>query len=160
MSFALDLRHGCGRRMYHFESRIVCRDGYYISRDISPTARVTVIEDRVVLRDRCMDRYVPYRSRTERQRVYIVKKDMHHYIWHCISWHCTFLLLMNLNTCFSDLESVSLWSLWLLNIELLLRMCTLIEFCYWVLCLVNCKLFGYSVDMVWEVSIFFSLNLI
>ena len=90
MSFALYLRHVCGKRMYHFEGRIARRDGYYISRDVSRAAKVTIIEGRVMRCDRCMDRYVPYGSRTERQRVCIVKKDMHHYIWHCISWHCTF----------------------------------------------------------------------
>ena len=45
--------------MYHFEERIARRDGYYISRDISCAAMVTIIEGRVVRRDRCMDRYVP-----------------------------------------------------------------------------------------------------
>ena len=59
----------------------------------------------------------------------------------------THLLLMNLNTCFADLVSVSLWSLWLLNIELLLRMCKLIDRGYWVVCLVNCKLLGCSVEV-------------
>ena len=47
------------KRMYHFEGRITRRDGYYISRDVSRAAMVTVIEGRVVRRDRCMDRYVP-----------------------------------------------------------------------------------------------------
>ena len=108
MSIALYLRYDCGIRMYLLEGRIARRDGYYISRDVSRAAMVTIIEGRVVRRDRCMDRYVPHGSRIERHRVYIVKKDMHHYIWHCISWHCTFLLLMNLNTCFADLGSVSL----------------------------------------------------
>ena len=90
MSFALYLRHGCGKRMYHFEGRIARRDGYHISRDVLRAAKVTIIEGRVVHRDRCMDRYVPHGSQTERQCVCIVKKDMDHYIWHCISWHCTF----------------------------------------------------------------------
>ena len=94
---------------------------YYISRDVSCAAKVTIIGGRVEHRDRCMDRYVPHGSQTERHRVCIVREDMHHYTWHCISWHYTFLLLMNLNTCFVDLVSVSLWKLWLLNIELLLR---------------------------------------
>ena len=67
------------KRMYHFEGRIARRDGYYISRDVSRAAMVTIIEGRVVRRDRCMDRYVPHRSRTERQRVCIVREDMHHY---------------------------------------------------------------------------------
>ena len=138
MSFALYLRHGCGKRMYHFEGRIMRRDGYHISRDVSHAVKVTIVEDRIVRRDRCTDRYVPHGSRTERQRVCIVKKDMHHDIWHCISWHCTFLLLINLNMCFADLVIVSLWSLWLLNMELLLRMCKLLECGYWVVCLVNC----------------------
>ena len=78
MSFALYLRHGCGKRMYHFEGRIARRDGYYISRDVSCAAKVTIIEGCIVRRDRCMDIYVSHGSRTERQRVCIVKKDMHH----------------------------------------------------------------------------------
>ena len=45
--------------MNYFEGRITHRDGYYISRDISCAAMVTIIEGRVVRRDRCMDRYVP-----------------------------------------------------------------------------------------------------
>ena len=73
-----------------FEGRIARRDGYYISRDVSRAAKVTIIEGRVVRRDRCMDRYVPHGSRTERQRVCIVREDMHHYTWHCISWHYIF----------------------------------------------------------------------
>ena len=58
--------------------RIVRRDEYYISRDVSRVAMVTIIEGRVVRRDRCMDKDVPHGSRTERQRVCIVKEDMHH----------------------------------------------------------------------------------
>ena len=79
MSIALYLRHDCGIRVYHFEGRIARRDGYYISRDVSRAAKVTIIEGRVVRRDRCMDRYVPHGSRTERQRVCITRSDMHHY---------------------------------------------------------------------------------
>ena len=67
------------KKMYHFEGRIARRDGYYISRDVSRAAMVTIIEGHVVLRDRCMNRYVPYGSRTERQRVYVTRSDMHHY---------------------------------------------------------------------------------
>ena len=33
--------------MYHFEGRIARRDGYYISRNISRAAMVTIIEGRV-----------------------------------------------------------------------------------------------------------------
>ena len=65
--------------MYYFEGRIAHRDGYYILRDISRAAMVTIIEGRVVHHDRCMDRYVPHGSQTERQRVCIVREDMHHY---------------------------------------------------------------------------------
>ena len=79
MSFALYLRHGCGKRIYNFEGRIARRDGYYNLRDVSRAAKVTIIEGRVVRRYRCMDRYVPHGSRTERQRVCIVREDMHHY---------------------------------------------------------------------------------
>ena len=80
MSIALYLRHDCGIRMYHFEGLIARRVGYYISRDVSRAVKVTIIEGRVVRRDKCMDRYVPHGSRTERQRVCIVREDMHHYI--------------------------------------------------------------------------------
>ena len=65
--------------MYHFEGRIARRDRYYISRYISCTVMVTIIKDRVVRRDRCMDRYVSRGSQTERQRVCITRSDMHHY---------------------------------------------------------------------------------
>ena len=65
--------------MYHFEVRIARRDGYYISRDVSHAVKVTIIEGRVVIRNRCMDRYVFHGSQTERQRVCIVREDMHHY---------------------------------------------------------------------------------
>ena len=66
MSIALYLRYDCGIRMYHFEGCITRRDGYYISRDVSRAVMVTIIEGRVVRRDRCMDRYVPHGSWTER----------------------------------------------------------------------------------------------
>ena len=35
------------KRMYHFEGRIARRDGYYILRDVSHAAMVTIIEGRV-----------------------------------------------------------------------------------------------------------------
>ena len=109
------------KRMYHFEGRIARRDWYYISRDVSRTAMVTIIEGRVVHRDRCMDRYVPHGSRTERQRVCITRSDMHHYTWHCISLHCTYLSLVNLILCFADLVIAFLRNLWLLNTELVIE---------------------------------------
>ena len=67
------------KRMYHFEGHIARRDGYYILRDVSHAAMVTIIKGRVVHRDRCMDRYVPHGSRTVRQRACITRSDMHHY---------------------------------------------------------------------------------
>ena len=67
------------KRMYYFEGRIARRDGYYISRDVWRAAMVTIIEGRVVRRDRCMDIYVSYVSRNERQRECITRSDMHHY---------------------------------------------------------------------------------
>ena len=79
MSFALFLRHGCGKIMYHLEGRIARRDEYYISRDVLCTAMVTIIEGCIARCDRCMDRYVPHGSQTERHRVCIVREDMHHY---------------------------------------------------------------------------------
>ena len=60
------------------EGRVVRRDRYYISRDVSRAAMVIIIEGRVVRRDRCIDRHVPHGSRTERQRVCITRSDMHH----------------------------------------------------------------------------------
>jgi len=131
------------KRMYHFEGRVARRDGYYISRDVSRAAMVTIIEGRIARRDGCMDRYVPHGSRTERQRVCIIRSDMHHYTWHCISLHCTFLLLMNLILCVADLVSAFLWNLLLMNIELLLRIYNLLECCCWAVCFVNCELLGW-----------------
>ena len=109
------------RWILYFEGRIARRDGYYISRDVSRAAMVTIIEGRVVRRDRCMDRYVPHGSRTERQRVCITRSDMHHYTWHCIPLHCTYLSLVNLILCFADLVIAFLRNLWLLNTELVIE---------------------------------------
>ena len=103
------------KRMYDFEGRIACRDGYYISRDVSRAAMVTIIEGRVVRRDRCMDRYVPHGSQTERQWVCITTSDMHHYTWQCIPLQCIYLSLVNLILCFTDLVIAFLRKLWLLN---------------------------------------------
>ena len=94
--------------------------GCTISRDVSRAAMVTVIEGRVVHRDRCMDRYVPHGSRTERQRMCITRSDMHHYTWHCIPLHCTYLSLVNLISCFVGLLIAFLRNLWLINIELVI----------------------------------------
>ena len=33
----------------------------------------------------------PHGSRNERQRVCITRSDIHHYTWHCILLHCTYL---------------------------------------------------------------------
>ena len=104
-----------------FEGRIARRNGYYISRDVSRAAMVTIIEGRVVHRDRCMDTYVPYGSRTQRQRVCITKSDMHHYTWHCIPLHCTCVSLVNLILCFANLMVDFLRNLWLLNAELVIE---------------------------------------
>ena len=51
------------KMMYHFEGRIARCDGYCISRDVLRAAMVTIIEGRVVRRDRCLDRYIPHESR-------------------------------------------------------------------------------------------------
>ena len=109
------------KRMYHFEGRIARRDGYYILRDVSRAAMVTIIEGRVVRRNRCMDRYVPHGSRTERQRVCITRSDMHHYTWHCIPLHCTYLSLVNLILYFVDLVNAFMWNWWLTNTKLVVE---------------------------------------
>ena len=116
------------KRMYHFEGRIARRDGYYISRDVSRAAMVTIIEGRVVRRDRCMDRYVPHGSQIERQRVCITRSDMHHYTWHCIihtyhwwTWYCVLLILW-LPFC-----GICDWSI----LSLLLRICNLLKYYCW-----------------------------
>ena len=108
------------RWILYFEGRITRRDRYYISRDVSCAAMVTIIEGRVMRRDRCMDRYVPHGSWTERQRVCITRSDMHHYTWHFIPLHCTYLSLVNFVSCFADLLIAFLRNLWLFNIELLI----------------------------------------
>ena len=94
--------------------------GCTISRDVSRAAMVTIIEGCVVRRDRCMDKYVPHGSRTERQRVCITRSDMHHYTWHCIPLHCTYLPLVNLISYFADLLIAFLRNSWLINIELVI----------------------------------------
>ena len=109
------------KRMYHFEGRIARRDRYYISRYISCTVMVTIIECHVMRCNRCMDRYVSHGSRTERQQVCITRSDMHHYTWHCIPLHCTYLSLVNLILCFADLVIAFLRNLWLLNTELVIE---------------------------------------
>ena len=120
MSFALYLRHGCGKRMYYFrgsyraprwisyfEGRIARREGYYY--------RGSCRAPRQMHGQIC-----PHRSRTEWQRVCITRSDMHHYTWHCIPLHCTYLSLVNLISCFADLLIAFLWKLWLINIELVI----------------------------------------
>ena len=107
MSFALYLRHGCGKRMYHFEGRIARRDGYDISRDVSRAANVTIIEDRVVRHDRCMERYVPHGSGLRDSRCVSLRKTCIT-IFDIASHDIAHLLLMNWNTCFADLVSVFL----------------------------------------------------
>ena len=101
------------RWILYFERRIARRDGYYISRDVSHAAMVTIIEGRVMRRDRCMDRYVPHGSRTERQRVCITRLDMHHYTWHCIPLHLHMLII-------SELGILFCWSCEWLSVELVI----------------------------------------
>ena len=116
------------KRMYYFEGRIARRDGYYILRDVSRAAMVTIIEGRVVCRDRCMEICVPHGSRTERQRVCITRSDMHHYTWHCVThtyhwwtWYCVLLIL------WMTFYEIRDW--WILS--LLLRICNLLNCCCW-----------------------------
>ena len=70
----------------------------------------------------------------------ITRSDMHHYTWHYIPLHCTYLSLVNLILCFADLVNAFLWNLWLMNTELvledikfgkllLLRICNLARYC-------------------------------
>ena len=116
------------RWILYFEERIARRDRYYISRDVSRAAMVTIIEGRVMRRDRCMDWYVPHGSQTERQRVCITRSDMHHYTWHCIThtyhwwtWYCVLLILW--------LTFCEICDWWILS--LLLRICNLLNCCCW-----------------------------
>ena len=144
--------------MYHFEGRITRRDGYCISRDVSHVVMVTIIEGRVVRHDRCMDRYVPHGSRTERQRVCTTRSDMHHYTWHCISLLCTYLSLVNLIWCSADLVIALLRNLWLLNTELVIEDMQFVKVLLWRICnfskyfclvtfYVNCELLGWLMFM-------------
>ena len=111
VSYALR-ENGNLNRMYHFEGRLKRRVGYYISRDVSRATTVSFFYGRVMCRDRCMERYIPHGSYTERMRVRITRSDMHHYTWHCIPWHYTYLSLVNLILCFADLVNPFLWNLW------------------------------------------------
>ena len=92
--------------MYHFERRTALRDGNYILREVSHTEMDSIIEVRVALRkiyfiiegrvacrNKCMDKYVPYESRIERQRVCIVSSDMNRYTWYWISLSLVYLIL-------------------------------------------------------------------
>ena len=36
MSFASTLRNDCDKRMYYFEGRVACRDGYYCNESMYP----------------------------------------------------------------------------------------------------------------------------
>ena len=167
------------RWILYFEGRITRRDGYYLSRNVSRTVMVTIIEDCIARCDRCMDIYVPHGSWTERQPVCIIRSDMHHYTWHWISLHCTSLLLVNMILCVADLVSAFLWNLWLMNIEPVVEDMKLLECCWrwyeimrvllwrYVLCkqwvirlcwLYACCSCGGSVGVV-GVPGFFSLNL-
>ena len=99
----------------HWLWQVLCalrKNGYLrgctISRDVSRAGMVTIIEGRVVRRDRCMDRYVPHGSPTERQWVRINRSNMQHYTWHCIPLHWAYLSLVNLILCFADLVNASM----------------------------------------------------
>ena len=110
-------------RMYHFEGRIARRDEYYILRDVSCVAMVTIIEGCIMRRESWMNRYVPHVSQTERHRVCITRSDMHHCTRHCILLRCTYLSLVNLILWFVDLVIALLWNLWFGILSLLLRIC-------------------------------------
>ena len=115
------LRHGYDKCYVHWERMRTWR-GCTISRDVFAhrDEYYTIIEGRVVRSDRWMDRYVPHGSRIERQWVCITRSDMHHYTWHYIPLHCTYLSLVNLISCFADLLIAFLRNLWLINIELVI----------------------------------------
>ena len=114
------------KRMYHFEGCIARRDGHYILRDLSP-------RDGYYYRGSCRaprqmhGQICPPWSRTERQRVCITRSDMHHYTWHCIPLNCTYLPLVNLISCFTDLLNASCGTFdrWILSF--LLRICNLLK---------------------------------
>ena len=57
--------------------------------------------------------------------------------------HFTFLSLMNMILCVSDLVSTFLWKLLLMNIELLLMIFKLLECCCWTMYYETCKLLGW-----------------
>ena len=120
----------------HWLWQVLCalrKNGYLkgctISRDVSRIVMDTIFRGTYhaprrllyrLRRGRRLDRYVPHGSPTERQRVCITRLDMHHYPWHCISLHCTYLSLVNLISCFADLLIAFLRNLWLINIELVI----------------------------------------
>ena len=113
----------------YFEGRVTHHNGYYISRDVSRVVMITIIEGRVVRHHRCMYRYVPHGSWTERQRVCISRSYMNHYTLHCIPLHCTYLSLVNLVSYFADLLIAFLRTCDWLILILLLRICDLFKYC-------------------------------
>ena len=113
----ITMRHWLWQVLFAFRENEYLR-GCTILRDISRTVIVTIIEGRVMHRDRCIDRYVPHGSRTERQQVCITRLDVLHYTLHWIPLHCTYLSLVNLISCFADFLIAFMWNLWLINIEL------------------------------------------
>ena len=98
------------KRMYQFKGRVACRNWYYISKKMYGTSLwILYIEGRIARRDeyhisrtyrtpRWMHEQIcsPWVLDCETARVYIIRLDMNHYTWHCISLHCTSLSLMNL----------------------------------------------------------------
>ena len=73
----------------------------------------------------------------------ITRSNMHHYTWHCIPLHLTYLSLVNLISCFADLLIAFLRNLWLINIEHVVEECKSSKCCCWATSYVNCELLGW-----------------
>ena len=84
--------------MYHFEGRIARRDGYYISRDVSRAAKVTIIEGRVVRATDAWTDMSPMGPGLRDSGCVSLRKTCIT-IFEIASHGIAHLLLMNLNTC-------------------------------------------------------------
>ena len=139
------------RCILYFKGCIARRDRYNIYRGMYMRHDEYYYRGTCRDRDICMDKYIFHGFGTERQRVCIIRLNMHHYIWHNISLYCTSLLLVNLILCVVDLMSTYLWNLWQMNIESVFEDIQLFEYCCWGY--ENVIIVGYALCKLWTVRL-------
>lgn len=99
------------KRMYQFERRVMpVTDTTFWGMYRAPVMD-TIVEGHVVCCDKWTNIYVPHGFKIERQRFCIIRFDMHHFNWHFILLHSTYLSFVNFILCLSYLVSAFLWKL-------------------------------------------------